>query len=208
MPTNGGTKPFVGINLVKKEMSVRRYFRHKNGLEPSHVKFSGPFLYMSHNAPVRGLSVMRGQSWALFCCPKMLPKRFLGDLNPFSNKIFTVEFGQNDEIEKRKEVDQQIMYHIKVNGVTLRAAVENRSPTDIDLYKELANAIILQAVEDYRKWTKEYSGSHDDRKLRKGIVELKEFFRSEWFSLLTELDGEQLLLRLKAELEEQGHYVF
>ena len=129
-------------------------------------------------------------------------------MNPFSNKIFAVKFGQSDEIKKRKEVDQQIMYHIKVNGVTLRAAVENRSPMDIDPYKELANAVILQAVEDYRKWTKEYSGSHDDRKLRKGIVELKEFFRSEWFSLLTELDGEQLLARLKAELEEQGHYVF
>ncbi len=100
------------------------------------------------------------------------------------------------------------MYHIKVNGVTLRAAVESRSPTDIDPYKELANAVILQAVEDYRKWTKEYSGSRDDRKLRKQIVELKEFFRSEWFSILTNLDGEQLLAKLKAELEEQGHHVF
>ena len=95
-----------------------------------------------------------------------------------------------------------------MNGVTLRAAVENRTPTDIDPYKELANAVILQAVEDYRKWTKEYSGSHDDRKLRKKLVELKEFFRSEWFSLLTALDGEQLLSRLKAELEEQECYVF
>ena len=87
------------------------------------------------------------------------------------------------------------MYHIKVNGVTLRAAVENRSPTDIDPYKDLANAIILQAVEDYRKWGK-------------NLVELKEFFRSEWFSILTNLDGEQLLARLKSELEEQSYYVF
>ena len=100
------------------------------------------------------------------------------------------------------------MYHIKVNGVTFRAAVENRSPTDIDPYKDLANAIILQAVEDYRKWAKEYSDSRDDRKLRKQIVELKEFFRSEWFSILTNLDGEQLLARLKSELEEQSYYVF
>ncbi len=100
------------------------------------------------------------------------------------------------------------MYHIKVNGVTFRAAVENMSPTDTDPYKELANAIILQAVEDYRKWAKEYSDSRDDRKLRKNLVELKEFFRSEWFSILTNLDGEQLLAKLKAELEEQGHHVF
>ena len=100
------------------------------------------------------------------------------------------------------------MYHIKVNGVTLRAAVESRSPTDIDPYKELANAIILQAVEDYRKWEKEYSDSRDDQKLRKSLVELNEFFCSEWFELLTDLDGEQLLARVKAELEEQNYYVF
>ncbi len=100
------------------------------------------------------------------------------------------------------------MYHIKVNGVTLRADVENRAQTDTDPYKELANAIILQAVEDYRKWAKEYSDSRDDRKLRKNLVELKEFFRSEWFSILTNLDGEQLLARLKSELEEQSYYVF
>ena len=100
------------------------------------------------------------------------------------------------------------MYHIKMNGVTLRAVVENRSPTDIDPYKELANAIILQAVEDYRKWEKEYSYSRDDQKLRKSLVELNEFFCSEWFELLTDLDGEQLLARVKAELEEQNYYVF
>ena len=129
-------------------------------------------------------------------------------MNPFGNKIFAVEFGQNDENKKTKAGDKQIMYHIKVNGVTLRAAVENRSPTDIDPYKDLANAIILQAVEDYRKWAKEYSDSRDDRKLRKNLVELKEFFRSEWFSILTNLDGEQLLARLKSELEEQSYYVF
>ena len=129
-------------------------------------------------------------------------------MNPFGNKIFAVEFGQNDENKKTKAGDKQIMYHIKVNGVTLRAAAENRSSTDIDPYKELANAVILQAVEDYRKWTKDYSGSHDDRKLRKALVELKEFFRSEWFSIFTNLDGEQLLTRLKSELEEQSYYVF
>ena len=100
------------------------------------------------------------------------------------------------------------MYNIKIGGVTLRTAVENSSPTDIDPYKELANAIILQAVEDYRKWTKEYYSSHDDRKLRKSLIELKEFFRSEWFAILTDLDGEQLLERLKSELEEQGHHIF
>lgn len=94
--------------------------------------------------------------------------------------------------------------------MTLYAAdvSRNKIPIEIEPYKELANAIILQAVEDYRKWTKEYSGSREDRKLRKSLAELKEFFRSEWFAILTDLDGEQLLARLKSELEEQGCYVF
>ncbi len=125
-----------------------------------------------------------------------------------ATKFLQLNLVKMTKSKKRKEVDQQIMYHIKVNGVTFRAAVENMSPTDTDPYKELANAIILQAVEDYRKWAKEYSDSRDDRKLRKQIVELKEFFRSEWFSILTNLDGEQLLARLKSELEEQSYYVF
>ena len=125
-----------------------------------------------------------------------------------ATKFLQLNLVKMTKSKKRKEVDQQIMYHIKVNGIMLRAAVENRSPTDIDPYKDLANAIILQAVEDYRKWAKEYSDSRDDRKLRKNLVELKEFFRSEWFSILTNLDGEQLLARLKSELEEQSYYVF
>lgn len=143
-----------------------------------------------------------------FLLSEDVTKKIFRCSEPFGNKIFVVEFGQNDGIEKRKAGDKQIMYHIKVNGVTLRADLENRSQTDTDPYKELANAIILQAVEDYRKWAKEYSDSRDDRKLRKNLVELKEFFRSEWFSILTNLDGERLLARLKSELEEQGHHVF
>ncbi len=66
------------------------------------------------------------------------------------------------------------MYNIKeskmtnTDGMRLCATVVNRleMPTNIEYYKDLANVIILQAVEDYRKWTKEYSGSRDDRKLR------------------------------------------
>ena len=55
-------------------------------------------------------------------------------------------------------------------------------------YERLAEAIILQAVTDYRK--------SDDEEVKKSI---ERFFRSEWFYVLTELDGEMLIKRLRRE---------
>ena len=57
----------------------------------------------------------------------------------------------------------------------------------------LANAIILQAVKDYR-----HTYSPQCR------AENKRFFRSEWFRALTRLDGETLITRL--ENERNGFY--
>ena len=59
--------------------------------------------------------------------------------------------------------------------------------------KLLANAIILQAVKDYR-----HTCSPQCR------AEIKRFFRSEWFRALTRLDGEMLISRL--ENERKGFY--
>lgn len=64
----------------------------------------------------------------------------------------------------------------------------------MDGYKELANAIILQAVKDYRKALK-----HDERGRKR---EIEKFFRSEWFSILTNVSGEMLIQKLRAEVKE------
>ena len=55
-------------------------------------------------------------------------------------------------------------------------------------YEKLANAIILQAVYDFRK-----SGSYQTRN------SIKRFFRSDWFKVLTNVDGEMLIRRLEQE---------
>lgn len=55
-------------------------------------------------------------------------------------------------------------------------------------YKLLANAIIIQAVEDYRK--------AETWQARSAI---KHFFLSEWFEALTEVDGNMILRRLEQE---------
>lgn len=62
----------------------------------------------------------------------------------------------------------------------------------VDLYELLANAIVEQAVKEYRElwnWTK------DDQAKR----ELIHFFYSEWFSVLTKLDPTYLIEKLEEE---------
>ena len=59
-------------------------------------------------------------------------------------------------------------------------------------YVNLANAIILKAVSDFRK-SKSY----------KRRAEIKMFFRSEWFKVLTELDGEMIIKRLERERNDE-----
>ena len=55
-------------------------------------------------------------------------------------------------------------------------------------YEKLANAIILQAVRDYRNCC-----SYQMR------CSIERFFRSDWFMVLTNLDGEKLIKKLQEE---------
>lgn len=57
-------------------------------------------------------------------------------------------------------------------------------------YEELANAIVLQAVKDYREALKDEEG-----KITR--LEVETFFRSNWFKLLTNIDPEMLIEKLK-----------
>ncbi len=69
----------------------------------------------------------------------------------------------------------------------------------IDAYEKLANSVILQAVKDYRVARKKlkYHPKNKDAKLM--IEDCESFFRSDWFAVLTSLDGEMLLKKLKEE---------
>ena len=58
----------------------------------------------------------------------------------------------------------------------------------MNIYEELANAIILQAVKDYRL-------SDDERELK----EIERFFRSGWFCVLSKVDPEFLIQSLQKE---------
>lgn len=55
-------------------------------------------------------------------------------------------------------------------------------------YEELANAIVLQAVKDYRL--------HEDEQ---ELASIERFFRSGWFNTLTSIDPEMLISKLRKE---------
>ena len=58
----------------------------------------------------------------------------------------------------------------------------------MDAYENLANAIVLLAVKDYR-----------DSKHPATRASIERFFRSQWFQVLTSLDGEKLIADLRRE---------
>lgn len=72
--------------------------------------------------------------------------------------------------------------------------------SDITNYENLANAIILQAVKDYREALKRNSRHSDRDVYRQDKEAIERFFRSSWFGVLTRLDPELLIKKLKAEV--------
>jgi len=70
----------------------------------------------------------------------------------------------------------------------------------IDNYNNLANAIILQAVKDYRKALRTLSMNPNNRSAQYERRCIEQFFRSGWFGVLTSIDPEMLITKLKAEV--------
>ena len=58
-------------------------------------------------------------------------------------------------------------------------------------YENLANAIVLQAVKDYRL-------TDDEAEL----AEIERFIRSYWYGVLTDVDPEYLIRRLQKEKDK------
>ena len=71
----------------------------------------------------------------------------------------------------------------------------------MDQFEGLANAIIIQAAVDYRLALKQLRQNPDFQPAISMKHEGERFFRSEWFSSLTRINGIELLARLKTEVE-------
>ena len=76
-------------------------------------------------------------------------------------------------------------------------------------WQDLANAIVIQAVVDYRKLR---------RKQRKGIAlkfkeqsdyeKIRRFFCGEWFAMLTNIDGSALMKKLDSETTYMRTHIY
>ena len=69
-----------------------------------------------------------------------------------------------------------------------------------DPYENLANAIVLQAVKDYRDALKRLKKKPSNQAAMSDAMECERFFRSGWFQTLTSLDGEVLIEKLHREV--------
>ena len=69
-----------------------------------------------------------------------------------------------------------------------------------DPYTGLANAIILQAVKDYRDAIKKLSRGRVNKDAEIKKQEVLNFFCSDWFGVLTEIDPEMLIRKLDEEV--------
>lgn len=68
-------------------------------------------------------------------------------------------------------------------------------------YENLANAIILQAVRDYRTALKCLKKNPWNRDAEGNKNEIQRFFRSQLFTVLTSVDGEMLIRSLRKEVD-------
>ena len=70
-------------------------------------------------------------------------------------------------------------------------------------WENLANAIILTAVKDFRTEYKKLLKNPKSKTAAAEVASLIRFFTSEYYSSLTSVDGEFLVRKLKSEVEEK-----
>lgn len=70
----------------------------------------------------------------------------------------------------------------------------------MDSFENLTKAIILQAVKDYRKALTRCCRHPEKLNYLEEKVALERFFRSDWFSFLTDIDPEFLIRKMSEEV--------
>ncbi len=67
-------------------------------------------------------------------------------------------------------------------------------------YEDLANAIVLTAVKDYRAALRKLNKHPRNQAALNTKEEVEHFFRSDWYKLLTSLDPDMLIKQLNKEV--------
>ena len=68
-----------------------------------------------------------------------------------------------------------------------------------EAYSRLANAIVLQAVKDWRAARRKLKRKPQNESARIELESCERFFRSDWFTELTDVDGVAILRKLYEE---------
>ena len=71
------------------------------------------------------------------------------------------------------------------------------------LFEDLANAVIIQAARDYRVALRKLDVNPGHKESQWIKEDCEGFFLSGWFGVLTHVDGDWLLNRLKKEFEDE-----
>ncbi len=65
--------------------------------------------------------------------------------------------------------------------------------------QRLANAIIVQAADDYRTCIRNLRINPRHKESRTMLEDCERFFRSEWYQMLTTVDGEMIMQKIREE---------
>ncbi len=71
-----------------------------------------------------------------------------------------------------------------------------------ECYSKLANAVIIQAVKDYRAAYRRLMKVPENKEALHEVSRLEKFFRSTWYGTLTDIDGKLLIKKIQ-EMERQ-----
>ena len=92
------------------------------------------------------------------------------------------------------------MMHYVSYHTNSKLRVEQSTAPALSPWQKLANAIVEKAVKDYRMEQARIKANPQNSDYTKAEAwKLERFFRSDWFEVLTDMDGRLILSRLKKE---------
>lgn len=72
-----------------------------------------------------------------------------------------------------------------------------------DPYEHICKAIIIQAVNDYRRAMKKVIVNPRNKDALDDVLDIEAFLKSQWFQQLSQLDGQYILKRLQIEMANE-----
>ena len=72
-----------------------------------------------------------------------------------------------------------------------------------EAYENLANAIVKQAVVDYKEPLRKLEKNPNDKEAKRDAERIERFFHSGWYTQLTSIDGDWLIRKTKEMVKEE-----